>query len=716
MTGRQRYGLITVAALAVISGLVWTGRQTPEQVILGGKVFTGAELRAAQAALKQAAISGVRVAEGRIYVPPSARDEAERLLSKDSGSKPAFGDAYEKALSQSAWPVSESHRQELMDSARANELIAMFRADPNIADARLMWNRTRRRSFGPEPRATAILGITPHPGRIISPELAESLRLSVVSAFGLASDSDVTLIEYGQQGARVVRDGTPSSAAAVVVETAPDTVETTTPDSEMEDQEIAEEYRAAIERKLAWIPQVKVDISRRLHSRSHGVAFRDGFPSAARHESLRMEDSAEAVGPDWKVTVSVPEQVTRSLAARADYDLSRGTRAEKSNPTRNEVRRRIEQAVARCLEVRNDVPRREYVEVEFCQARENDSPFRAQVVTPLTASLLRHWPGSLGLFGALLGAVWLVPLLTRRRASLAVAVVEDAPPELELSGVRARELEALFQDEPSSASEPSHEPSDVPGIADDGGETREPVSADPPARSAPQPPSERFTCLRDCSADEWQNLFAGEHPQTISLILSHLPQAQSAFVLRLLGASQRLEVVRRLSALEVPPSAVMNELELIVEQRLRNSRLQRREQIERSRSTPELRGTLAAAPADSPRWSQSAPGEVAGLAPAAFTELRLLDDGAVRELFSRFGPAVWATALKGADVALQNKLRDALPSDAAQELEQAVRHSGPVRLSEVDAAQQAICVELARVRWRGRRRSTLAVMAAGGEA
>ncbi|MCY2965315.1 MAG: hypothetical protein NT069_17065 [Planctomycetota bacterium] len=193
MPTQWRYALFAAGVACVVAGgWLWSQEDaTADKPLFGGKVFVAAELRTAQGTLKQAGVSGLRVSGGRIFVPADQCARCESLLSHDANGKSSFGDHYEKALSQSAWPVSESHRQELMDSARANELIEMFKADPNIADARLMWNRAKRRTFSNEGRTTAVLGITPRAGKAVSPELAESLKTAVASAFGLASADDV---------------------------------------------------------------------------------------------------------------------------------------------------------------------------------------------------------------------------------------------------------------------------------------------------------------------------------------------------------------------------------------------------------------------------------------------------------------------------------------------------------------------------------------------
>jgi flagellar motor switch protein FliG len=85
-----------------------------------------------------------------------------------------------------------------------------------------------------------------------------------------------------------------------------------------------------------------------------------------------------------------------------------------------------------------------------------------------------------------------------------------------------------------------------------------------------------------------------------------------------------------------------------------------------------------------------------------FTDLAMLDDNSLRELFAQFDSEHWAVALRGADEPLIAKLVHALAMGDAQQLAAARSALGPVRLGDVDVAQRAIAERLGPLRYRGR--------------
>jgi hypothetical protein len=312
---------------------------------------------------------------------------------------------------------------------------------------------------------------------------------------------------------------------------------------------------------------------------------------------------------------------------------------------------------------------------------------------------------------------------------------------------------------------------------------RNATSKPSPRRGAGWEPSSAATAsfaqLHDCSAEEWHELLEDEQPQTIAVILSQLPPAQSSFVLRMMPSANRLDVVRRMTALETPAPAVLNELAATLAARLRQVRsaratrglgtqgnsamggggLHNSHPAHDTPPAPQLRhlamyaqpprGTDAAGPdlparargplATRPSFRDTMPpvvphatvGPTAGGLPgmngasrradvpphstrpqpatshtggreSSFTDLAMLDDNSLRELFVQFDSEHWAVALRGADEPLVAKLVHALAAGDAQHLAAARSALGPVRLGDVDAAQRAIADRLTPLRYRGR--------------
>ena len=79
---------------------------------------------------------------------------------------------------------------------------------------------------------------------------------------------------------------------------------------------------------------------------------------------------------------------------------------------------------------------------------------------------------------------------------------------------------------------------------------------------------EPFRFLRDAEADKLVRVLAGERPQTIALVLSHLPPQQAGSVLARLQPALQNEVVRRLVDLEETDPEILREVEQALQSRL----------------------------------------------------------------------------------------------------------------------------------------------------
>ncbi|MCX5682073.1 MAG: hypothetical protein NT049_00075, partial [Planctomycetota bacterium] len=83
-----------------------------------------------------------------------------------------------------------------------------------------------------------------------------------------------------------------------------------------------------------------------------------------------------------------------------------------------------------------------------------------------------------------------------------------------------------------------------------------------PARTTP------FQFLHDLPTDALLGLIAGEHPQTIALVLSCLPPRQAAAVLAKLAAGQQLSAVCRIATMSETSPEVVQDVEQGLRQRL----------------------------------------------------------------------------------------------------------------------------------------------------
>jgi flagellar motor switch protein FliG len=208
-----------------------------------------------------------------------------------------------------------------------------------------------------------------------------------------------------------------------------------------------------------------------------------------------------------------------------------------------------------------------------------------------------------------------------------------------------------------------------------------------------------------------------EHPQIISIVLAYLDPDQSAEVLGLLPEWLRADVVMRIATLDgVQPSA-LNELDEIMERQLSGN--------QGSGKTSTMGGAKAAASIlNFMESSKEAPlmehirkvdeqlGTKIQDLMFVFENLIDVDDRGMQELLRAVQSDQLLLAMKGADDALKEKIFKNMSQRAAEMLKDDLESRGPVKLSEVEAAQKEILSVARKLAEAG----TIALAAKGGEA
>ena len=186
-----------------------------------------------------------------------------------------------------------------------------------------------------------------------------------------------------------------------------------------------------------------------------------------------------------------------------------------------------------------------------------------------------------------------------------------------------------------------------------------------------------------------------EHPQIIALVLAHLDPEQAAEVLGYLPPRVRSDAVMRIATLDgVQPSA-LNELDEIMERQFSGSTKKLKSAsvggikaaaailnaMEGSRET-ELMTSIR-------EQDEALGGKIEDLM-FVFEDLVELDDRGMQTLLRDVPSATLITALKGAEPAIREKIFANMSKRAADAMRDDLEVKGPVRLSEVDAAQKEV--------------------------
>lgn len=220
---------------------------------------------------------------------------------------------------------------------------------------------------------------------------------------------------------------------------------------------------------------------------------------------------------------------------------------------------------------------------------------------------------------------------------------------------------------------------------------------------APSPDARPFGFLDEshCEEAKLQAFLKGEHPQTIAVVVSHLPPDRAAGVLAGLGAALQVDVLRRLVDLDQTHPEALREVERGLQSRiLEQARTERRRTAGMAAVTGifeaadrRLQHEILANLAVHDQELAERLGQPRGT--FEFDNLDQLSDAALAAIVEAADPEVALLAMAGAGTALVQRLLGQLPPAGSKTLRRSLENLGPTRLSDMDDAQQAI-VRLAR--------------------
>ena len=186
-----------------------------------------------------------------------------------------------------------------------------------------------------------------------------------------------------------------------------------------------------------------------------------------------------------------------------------------------------------------------------------------------------------------------------------------------------------------------------------------------------------------------------EHPQIIALVLAHLENDQAAEVLGYLPARTRSDAIMRIATLDGVQPHALNELDEIMERQFSGNTnklksasvggLKAAANILNAMETSREAELMAAIRSHDPGLGS----KIEDLM-FVFDDLVELDDRSMQALLREVPSPRLIVALKGAEPAIRDKMFANMSKRAADMLRDDLEVAGPVRVSEVDAAQKEI--------------------------
>jgi flagellar motor switch protein FliG len=202
--------------------------------------------------------------------------------------------------------------------------------------------------------------------------------------------------------------------------------------------------------------------------------------------------------------------------------------------------------------------------------------------------------------------------------------------------------------------------------------------------------------LADIDSRVVGRILSREYPQTCALVISQLPPLQAAEVVLALPEDLRSDVVMRIARMEKISEDMLRELNRALERELSgfeggSGRAQEMQGVDMAvqlfmhMDRGNESSLLDAIEQDDPEIAQTIRERM-----FVFEDLMGLDDRSIQLLLRNIDNQTLVLALKGADDAMLHKFLSNVSKRVASSLREDLESMGPVRLSEVEGAQQKI--------------------------
>ena len=186
-----------------------------------------------------------------------------------------------------------------------------------------------------------------------------------------------------------------------------------------------------------------------------------------------------------------------------------------------------------------------------------------------------------------------------------------------------------------------------------------------------------------------------EHPQIISIVLAYLDSDQAAEILKLLPERMRPDLLMRIATLDgIQPSALRELDEIMEKQFSGNTGNVKSASVGGVKSAANIMNLIGsaqeAAIMEKIKDADADIGQKIEELMFVFDDLAEVDDRGMQALLREISSETLIIAMKGADQTLKEKIFKNMSKRAGEMLRDDLEAKGPVRLSEVEAAQKEI--------------------------
>lgn len=203
-----------------------------------------------------------------------------------------------------------------------------------------------------------------------------------------------------------------------------------------------------------------------------------------------------------------------------------------------------------------------------------------------------------------------------------------------------------------------------------------------------------FEFVRKTDASQLLNFIQDEHPQTIALILSYLSPNQASIIISSLAPDKQADVAKRIAQMDRTSPDVIKEVERVLERKLASLVNQDYTIVGGVDSIVEIlntvdRGTekhiMETLEIEEPELADEIRRKM-----FVFEDILSLDDKSIQRVLREVDNNELAVALKGSNEEVQNVIFNNLSKRLAAMIKEDMEYMGPVRLKDVEEAQQKI--------------------------
>ena len=203
-----------------------------------------------------------------------------------------------------------------------------------------------------------------------------------------------------------------------------------------------------------------------------------------------------------------------------------------------------------------------------------------------------------------------------------------------------------------------------------------------------------FDFIRRTDPAHLLNFIQQEHPQTIALILAYLEPNKASIILQSLPHEIQSDVARRIATMDRTSPEVLREVERVLEKKLSTLSSEDYTAAGGVESIVEIlnlvdrsseKMIIEALEDEDPELAEEIKKRM-----FVFEDIVMLDDRAIQKVMREVDSQELAKALKSVDTEVQDKIFRNMSKRAAGMLKEDMEYMGPIRLKDVEEAQQKI--------------------------